>query len=489
MAMSSTPRKVCGKPLSRICLLALILVAGWTHAAISPDLLRQAEACQRVVGDWRWFIGGIAHFSADGKVEWRAAPGSPHALSATWTCQPDTGDFTVTWQQGLVDSLHLSPDGRALSGQNDKGVSVSGERVVPGAAKPAAVAAIDPKLVGWWELEVQFMTLQGPVPVLWHIRPDGHYDIDAGSLSHSGTMTGRDGQWTLHATTSSFEDGGTYELADWATLVNHGKAGTGRWHRRDPGLTLRLTQVGADHIPEGVPEVAAAAARDAARWQPDAILQRVEFKPAQMNLGTRVTLRFGSSGSGNGLSLTVSPQGTSFFVLRGGGGTADAIPQGFLDLPQAWAVARQQGVPPPLGHASLQIWHPGGGEAVLAWSLASAQRNAPSAQIDGATGVVLEGDLSGYVAQYNAQWQQAIAGLRRLFARPASRHGGGGLHYGTGSGYASSGSGEAGTGGGTDDWARSTAMQNAWEAGDMGAYDRIQNGESTWEDQSNYGGD
>ena len=463
-----------------------------TANGAAPNLARATgEGCGTVTGEWSWFIGGVASFSADGQVAWRATPASPRSLDATWSCDPSTRTITVAWQQGLVDTLHLSPDGSSLAGQNQKGVAVTGERYVPGAAKPQPASKVDPAVVGWWELEVQFMTPQGPTPVLWRIKPDGTYAIKAGSLSHAGTMTAQDGKWTLHATTSAFEDGGTYEMPDWATLVNHARGGTGRWHRRDPALTLKLAQVASRPIPEGVPELADRASALALTWQPDAALARVEFQAAEMNLGARLAMRFTSMRSGNGLSITTTPQGTSFFVLRGGGGSSDAIPPGFLDLPEAWGIARQEGVPPPLKRATLSIWHPPGQDPVLAWTFTSAQGNARGGQIDGATGVVLEGDLSGYVAAYNAQWQQAIAGLRRLFARAAPHGHGSAFSSGGGSSSSSSGSGDSGGGSSDngDDWARETALQNAWEAGDMPAYERIQNGEASWGDTSEYGGD
>jgi hypothetical protein len=193
-----------------------------------------------------------------------------------------------------------------------------------------------------------------------------------------------------------------------------------------------------------------------------------------------VRLNFFSPSSGLGLWITVSTEGTTFFGASRGGGIA--IPNGFLDLPQAWAVARQYGVRPPLEQAMLRVWTPQGSEPVLAWTVSG---TGAGINIDGVLGNRLEGDLSGYVAAYNAQWEAAIAGLRRLLAQPRSSS----PSFSTssvdeGSSSSSSSSSSDDTSSGTD---YSTASQNSWEAGDWGAYDRIQSGAATGDDCYRYG--
>ncbi len=100
-------------------------------------------------------------------------------------------------------------------------------------------------------------------------------------------------------------------------------------------------------------------------------------------------------------------------------------------------------------------------------------------------GVAFEGDPSGYIEEYNRQWTQAVAGLRRLLARP-THHLGFAAASGSESSSSSSGSDEADAGV-ADDWDFNTAAQNAWEDGAMDSYDRIIGGEGTDEDKSRYG--
>ena len=51
------------------------------------------------------------------------------------------------------------------------------------------------------------------------------------------------------------------------------------------------------------------------------------------------------------------------------------------------------------------------------WQLVPARkrRNAPTiCQVSGVTGEIIKGDISGYVASYNTQWDTAIKGLQQL---------------------------------------------------------------------------
>jgi hypothetical protein len=304
--------------------------------------------------------------------------------------------------------------------------------------------------------------------------------IDAGPFSHAGTMTAAGSDFALTASTSDFRDHGRYEVSDWATIVTQGQQGIGRWHRREPALALEVASINAQLVPAAVPAATDAARALARRWQPDALLARIDYeRPDSPNpQPPAIRLFFFSPATGLGLWVTVSTQGTSFFGASRASGLA--IPNGFLDLPQAWAVARQYGVAPPLQRAMLQVWKPEGGEPVLAWSLSG---NGGAVNIDAVEGHRLEGDLSGYIAAYNAQWQEAIAGLRRLLARPRSSSS-------SASGYSGSSSSSSGDSGGDDSSGGTdygVASQNSWGAGDMEAYDRIQAGTPTGEDCYNYG--
>jgi hypothetical protein len=110
--------------LSKIAVLfATALLLQFAAAGSAAD-----AACDRIVGDWAWFIGGKVTFSSGARVRWTPAiSGMPPAVG-TWNCAPGSGVYTVIWQNGFIDTLNLSPDGAKLSGTSSTGIPVSGQR-------------------------------------------------------------------------------------------------------------------------------------------------------------------------------------------------------------------------------------------------------------------------------------------------------------------------------------------------------------------------
>jgi len=468
-----------------IVAVALLLVIAPPQSAAAQGLI---VPCGAVEGLWDWPIGGVVELAPDGSAGWSSAPGMAPMLEAEWHCDETIGQIVITWQQGLADRLRLSVDGRQLKGENDVGVAVEASRHQERPATVAGPTPVPPAMVGTWLLEVQIVTAEGPVPVVWTIEPDGTYAIEAGPLSHAGTMTAHGGSWEQTATTSSFTDGGQYELANWARLVTRARSGQGGWRRIEPGLALQLAEADGQALPMAIPALAGRAAVIARGWRPDATLLGVEFERRDSNQwGSEdaIELRFISPATGGGLVVTATPTGSRFFVHDVVNWGSEPVPEGFLDLPTAWAIARQHGLAPPLDRAGLRVWRPGG-EPVLAWQLSAARGEPRGVAIDGVGGGLLDGDLSGYIASYNAQWQAAVDGLRRLFARPAARSSGFGADSDDGSGASSSYATDDDDGSGST-WDRDTGLQNAWGAGDSAAYDRISSGTATGEDCARYG--
>jgi hypothetical protein len=95
-------------------------------------------------------------------------------------------------------------------------------------------AAIDPTLVGTWEIMVP--SDRGLSRWVWRIMGDGSYTFHAEGgravRPHEGTMTAANGHWTLHALkgVAGYQDAGSYEVRD-AMAVITGKLGTGYWKR------------------------------------------------------------------------------------------------------------------------------------------------------------------------------------------------------------------------------------------------------------------
>jgi hypothetical protein len=104
---------------------------------------------------------------------------------------------------------------------------------VPLTAAPVPLPlAIDPALVGTWEITVP--NDRGLSRWIWRIMRDGTYKFRAegarAAPAHEGTITAMNGHWTLHATKglTGYDDGGSYEVRDTMAVIT-GKLGTGYW--------------------------------------------------------------------------------------------------------------------------------------------------------------------------------------------------------------------------------------------------------------------
>lgn len=97
---------------------------------------------------------------------------------------------------------------------------------LPAGGQPGSV---DYNLVGVWELWVN------PGRWLLEIGSNGTYTFQSeagdGGQPHMGTFTTKNGRWTLHATSLTWDDGGTYQYQTPETLILTGKLGPGTWHR------------------------------------------------------------------------------------------------------------------------------------------------------------------------------------------------------------------------------------------------------------------
>ena len=102
-------------------------------------------------------------------------------------------------------------------------------------ALPASPSAIDPALVGTWEIMVP--SGRGQSRWIWQMMADGTYKFHAeggrATPAHEGTLTAANGRWTLHALkglSKDYGDGGSYEIHDTIAVIT-GKLGTGYWKR------------------------------------------------------------------------------------------------------------------------------------------------------------------------------------------------------------------------------------------------------------------
>jgi hypothetical protein len=97
---------------------------------------------------------------------------------------------------------------------------------LPPGGKPGSV---DPNLVGLWKLDV------GSGIWVWQISANGTYTFHSealdGTAPHAGTFTASNGKYTLDATSTHWDDQGTYAMQGPAAVSMTGKLGTGTWYR------------------------------------------------------------------------------------------------------------------------------------------------------------------------------------------------------------------------------------------------------------------
>ncbi|HEY2921601.1 MAG TPA: hypothetical protein VGK77_21665 [Candidatus Binatia bacterium] len=157
--------------LSRAVYLSIILaLAGVVLFEIPPSYSGANDRCNRIVGEWGWFIGGKVNFTPTNRAKWTPGAKGMQPASGSWTCDPRSGTYTVTWQNGFVDTLKLSDDGGQLSGTSSTGVKVSGTRI-SGAApsttnRPTSRATTQTQgQDGWTPIGPGGFGKQAPVPM------------------------------------------------------------------------------------------------------------------------------------------------------------------------------------------------------------------------------------------------------------------------------------------------------------------------------------
>jgi caspase domain-containing protein len=147
----------------------------------------------------------------------------------------DVMEATRNEQQPFVYGS-LSRKAIYLAGLPQPGVTQA--NATPAVAAPALSAspsAIDPALIGTWEIMVPSGHSQSRW--IWQIMGDGSYKFHAEGgravQPHEGTVTAANGHWTLHplkGLPKDYRDGGSYEIHDTIAVIT-GKLGTGYWKR------------------------------------------------------------------------------------------------------------------------------------------------------------------------------------------------------------------------------------------------------------------
>jgi hypothetical protein len=248
---------------------------------------------------------------------------------------------------------------------------------------------------------------------------------------------------------------------------------------------------GARQLPKDLPELMHAARKRTELWRPDAIPVSLKFEdrnaPNPKMRGPEITISFVSPAAGNGMLVRVTSDGVRASESNQpvNWGKLPLAPV-FVDLPVAVQIARNNGMKGPVNRARLDIWSPSGAPPVLAWMIGDKT-------INGATGEIIDYDVTGYIASYNAQWQHAAKGLRALMrAAQGGESRGDSSSIGGDSAWISPGSGSSDKpyddgSAARQEHERNAAAGRAYWNGSAADYNRIKNGQCTWSDSSRFG--
>ncbi|MBK8305547.1 MAG: hypothetical protein IPL00_00135 [Gammaproteobacteria bacterium] len=286
------------------------------------------------------------------------------------------------------------------------------------AAAPVA-AKVDPGLVGAWF--VMTSNSQGALLVTLDIKADGSYVIRGEGVGAPPPRTGRfdaaNGTFTMTGTPG---DSGTYMMPypSMLQLPAAAKARSGgavkTRMRRDPQMGSSASRAGCDtdpvagqSVPRGLPDYLVSIARQVTSWQNDARLVALEIRISGDQPSTRF---YFWSPQGRQALLVMPDAAIGYQVSPVDEWNADTtpLPPRFIDLEQAAKVARQHGMKA-MNAADLRVFAPDGRPPVLAWQL---RDSSGPWYVDGLSGALLVGDVSGDRAYLEAEWQSAAAGMR-----------------------------------------------------------------------------
>lgn len=275
--------------------------------------------------------------------------------------------------------------------------------------------------VGVWEMRYQDAVGQSYLNVL-ELRPDGSYATymqDATPDDH-GAYALAGGVLTFSSKVDPrFSQSLPYELKDDRLKIFIAPfPGAGadppaaEWRRSDALPAFQTTVIAGDELPVGLPGIVAAAmASHALPWQADAAPVSLEVKISPPGRGVNVRLRFYSPAAIEGLQLNITKYTISSRAFDGAGMEHRPLPADFIDLAAILDKAASEGVAGAFRRADLKTYEAAG----PAWMiLPEAPRGATYSAI---TGERIHGDVTGYIAQYEADWAKAGALWRQAIER------------------------------------------------------------------------
>ena len=164
-------------------------------------------------------------------------------------------------------------------------------------------------------------------------------------------------------------------------------------------------------IPEALPLLMASALASEARpWQGDALPTWVRVERMQSG-GYQVVFHFFSPSATQEMRITVTEHGIRSSVHDGSRTVSAPLPLIFMDLPRIVSEAQVERFHGALGKADLRVYKGHG----AAW-MATFDGARTGAAFSGETGERIHGDVTGSIAQYEADWQKTAEIWQRVWA-------------------------------------------------------------------------
>lgn len=273
-------------------------------------------------------------------------------------------------------------------------------------------------LTGVWQQTGVIVAPHTSAPI-YEFHKDGTYALDgSGGQSRRGRYKIDGNKLTLTDVLGG--SGITYEIDDKSLTLTRQITMPGapanfpkltdvsHWKRIDAAPYLLTERVGNDSVPMGL-DVQLTQELAAARvWQSDAYpvsLEISEYGPGFY----KVQMSFQSHKSERSLNVVLTPHFSDSRILPITGGGSKAIPANFVDLPQALKRAQDLGFQGPLRDADLRFYPQYG----AVWMILG-HRGGKGVTLAAETGNPITKDVTGTIANYNAQWDKAIAGLKKV---------------------------------------------------------------------------
>jgi len=276
-------------------------------------------------------------------------------------------------------------------------------------------------VTGVWE-QIDGTLAGRPEREVLEFRADGTYRVHGGGMGAAaeyaldGEVIALKGNHYSFGGVQTFAiDGDVLTITDTVPLPENAPAHLQplskitRWSRYDAAPYTPLRDVGGAPVASGLPGLAETARALAHDRNAAVRLVRIDI---EQYLPSAYKIEFYLSAlDRSGVLVSLQPYHVRVREIAQSYWGERPLPADFLDLPEAVAIASEHGLGAPLRRAELAAWADDGSAH---WRLSS---QTGAAAVHALSGQIHQGDFSGYAAQLEPDWANALQDLRQTFAQ------------------------------------------------------------------------